>query len=163
MFALYAVREAEEGEEVVLPIVTIPECRVVNDPELRFAPSGVAVGNFRIVASSRKQNDQGEWVDDKTLWLGVTCFKQLAENCAESLRKGDLVSVTGRLQTDEWESEGGEKRSRTVLIADEVAASLKFRTIRHGDSEVQRSSGGGTPEQDPWASSSTTGSDDPPF
>jgi single-strand DNA-binding protein len=146
----------------MLPIVTIPECRVVNDPELRFSPSGVAVGNFRIVASSRKQNDQGEWVDDRTLWLGVTCFKQLAENCAESLRKGDLVSVTGRLQTDEWESESGEKRSRTVIVADSVAASLRWRTIQHGAGQAQRSNA--PDEADPWQTAPSGGStDEPPF
>lgn len=144
----------------MLPIVTVADARVVNDPELRFAASGVAVGSFRIVASSRKQDEKGEWVDDKVLWLGVTCFKQLAENVAESLRKGDLVSVTGRLQTDEWESDG-EKRSRTVLIADNVAASLRFRTIRHGDGEATRSS---TPAaDDPWTGGQSPQSDEPPF
>lgn len=145
----------------MLPVVTVSDARVVNDPELRFSPNGVAVCNFRIVASSRKQNQQGEWVDDKVLWLGVTCFKQLAENCAESLQKSDLVSVTGRLQTDEWETEQGEKRSRPVIIADAVAASLRFRTIRHGEGEVTRSS---QPDQsDPWATGGGASSDEPPF
>lgn len=145
----------------MLPIVTVPEARVVNDPELRFSPSGVAVGNFRIVCSSRKKNENDEWVDDKTLWLSVTCFKQLAENCAESLRKGDLVSVTGKLQTDEWESEGGEKRSRTVIIADGVAASLRFRTITHGAGQAERSTSPAT--SDPWATGGGPSSDEPPF
>jgi single-strand DNA-binding protein len=147
----------------VLPIVTVSDARVVNDPELRFAPSGTAVGNFRVVASNRKQNEQGEWVDDKVLWLNVTCFKQIAENAAESLRKGDLVSVTGRLQTDEWETQEGEKRSRIVLIADQVAVSLRFRTIRHGEGRVERSQAA-APDADPWATAPpTTGDDEPPF
>ena len=145
----------------MLPVLTIPEARVVRDPELRFAPSGVAVGSFRVVCSSRKKNDQDEWVDDKTLWMDVTCFKQLAENCAESLRKGDLISVTGRLQTDEWESENGEKRSKPLLIADAVAVNLRFRTVKHGEGQVQRSS---APASDPWATTpAATQQDEPPF
>lgn len=144
----------------MLPTVTVPEARVVNDPELRFAPSGTAVGSFRIVCNGRKYED-GKWVDDgKSLWLSITCFRQLAENVAESIRKGDLVSVTGKLQTDEWESEGGEKRSRTVMIADDVSASLKFRTVRHGEGQAERAT---APEpDDPWATSGGS-SDEPPF
>ena len=148
----------------MLPIVTVDDATVVNDPELRFAASGTAVGSFRIVANSRKKNEQGEWVDDKVLWLRVSCFGQLAENCAESLRKGDSVSVTGRLQTNEWETESGEKRSSTELSAYTVAASLKFRTIRHGEGKVERKAA--SDPQDPWASGTTQGqaqNDDPPF
>jgi single-strand DNA-binding protein len=148
----------------MLPVVTIPEGRLGRDPELRFAPSGVAVGKFSIASSSRKQNENNEWVDDKILWMEVICFKQLAENCAESLRKGDLVSVTGRLQTDEWEDESGGKRSRTVLIADGVAVNLRFRTIGHGQGQAERTSA--PPDVDRWASSGTTTAvqpDEPPF
>jgi single-strand DNA-binding protein len=143
---------------IVLPQVSV-EGRIVADPELRFAPSGVAVGRFRVAASSRKKNDNDEWVDDKTLWLSCTCFKQLAENVAESVVKGDLVVVNGRLQTDEWETQDGEKRSQIVCIADSVAVSVRFRTIRHGESSgAQRAKS--RDDQDPW---STGGSDEPPF
>jgi single-strand DNA-binding protein len=143
----------------VLPIVTV-EGRMVNDPELRFSPSGVAVGKFRIVASSRKKDESGEWVDDKTLWMQVTCFKQLAENCVDSLGKGDLVVVTGRLQTDEWESEGGEKRSATVLVANNVGPSLMFRSTPHGERRTERTTERSTDDQ--W-SAPTTQPEDPPF
>lgn len=136
----------------MLPQVTI-DGRMVADPELRFAPSGVAVGKFRVVASSRKQVD-GEWVDDKTLWMQVTCFKKLAENVVDSLVKGDLVVVTGRISTDEWTTDAGEKRSSVVMIADSVAPSLAFRTIPHSAGRAERSSGG---EADPWASPAAEG------
>lgn len=132
---------------------------MVNDPELRFSPGGVAVGKFRLVSSSRKQVD-GEWVDDKTLWLQVTVFKQLAENCVDSLAKGDLVVVTGRLQTDEWESEGGEKRSATVLVANNVAPSLLFRTTPHSEGRAERRTAPDTEDQ--WAAP-VGQPDDPPF
>ena len=145
----------------MLPLITI-EGRVVDDPELRFTPSGLALAKFRLVASSRKKNDAGEWVDDKTLWIDATCWRQLAENVAESIGKGDLVTVVGRLQTESWENKEGEKRSKISVTADSVAASLQFRTIKHGEGRPARSSGGsGSSESDPWASSAPD--DEPPF
>jgi single-strand DNA-binding protein len=151
----------------MLPQITI-EGRVVADPELRFAPSGVAVGSFRIAASSRKKDEQGQWQDDKRLFMSVTCFRQLGENVAESLRQGDLVVVTGRINTDEWQdAQSGEKRSQIRMLADNVAVSLMFRSVdRHGIPE-RRQSGDSGP--DPWATpepASPVGRgqpEDPPF
>jgi single-strand DNA-binding protein len=153
----------------MLPLVTL-EGRLAADPELRFSTSGLAIGSLRMVTSSRKKNDAGEWVDDKTLWIDVTCFGRVAENTIESTAKGDLLTVVGRLQTENWETKEGEKRSKIALVADSIAASLAFRTIPHGAGKAERSSGKAPdrPADDPWASqpaSSTAGgfSDDPPF
>ena len=144
-----------------LPLIHM-EGTLVADPELRFSPSGVAVGSFRMAANGRKfDKDKNEWVDDKVLWMRVVCFRQLAENAVESLRKGDLAVVIGKINTDEWEDKDGVKRSAVQLVADSVAASLQFRTIPHGAGRAERSSGGSTPPEDPWASSAQ--SDEPPF
>lgn len=149
---------------MTLPIVTV-EGRVVADPELRFAPSGVAVCKLRIVASSRRKNDQtGEWEDDKTLWLNVSCFKQLAEHVAESVAKSDIIIATGTLSTHEWEHEG-QKRSQIEMAANAVAASLQFRTIPHGAGTASRSGSSGSPSSnDPWAAPPVSESGgEPPF
>jgi single-strand DNA-binding protein len=150
-----------------LPFVSM-ECTAVADPELRFAASGTAVARIRTASNSRKQDppNSGNWVDDKVCWLDVTCFKSLAENVAESVVKGDKLVVTGRLQTDEWnDSQSGEKRSRTAMIADTVSVSLQFRTVRHGETKAQRSTG--VDDDDPFATPrqpATTGqAEDPPF
>jgi single-strand DNA-binding protein len=142
-----------------LPLVTM-EGTVVADPELRFSPSGVAVGSFRLVANGRKYDkDKNEWVDDKVLWMRVVCFRQLAENAVESLRKGDLAVVTGKISTDEWEDKDGIKRSAVQLLADSVAVSVQFRTIPHSSGRAERSSA--PPTDDPWAS--TGQAEEPPF
>jgi single-strand DNA-binding protein len=124
----------------MLPVVNV-EGRLAADPELRFSASGTPVLSMRIVASSRKK-DGDQWVDDKTLWLSVTAFKKLAENVAESLGKGDLVIVQGKLQTEEWENREGEKRSEIRLIADTIGPSLAFRSAQLLDGA---SSGGSRP------------------
>jgi single-strand DNA-binding protein len=116
----------------VLPRITL-EGRVVADPELRFGQSGTAVCKMRLVAADRKKEGD-EWVDGDTLWMDVTCFKKLAENVVESVVKGDLVIVTGKIRTEEWEDrDSGGKRSKVAMIADTVSASLQFRIIPHGE------------------------------
>lgn len=143
-----------------LPLVTI-EGRVVADPELRFSPSGIAVGSFRMVSSSRKKNPETqEWEDDKTLWMGVTAFKHLAENVAESVAKGDMVVVTGRIYTDEWTTPEGEKRTAVKLNADTVSVSLQFRTVPHGGGRVERTSESSVPATGPVVAPDT---EEPPF
>lgn len=119
-----------------LPRVAI-EARAVADPELRFSQSGTAVARLRVVASDRRKNPQtDEWEDGDQLWLDVTCFKQLAENIVESVQKGDLLLIQGRLRTEEWDDrESGQKRSKVSLIADVIAASLQFRVLPHAGGE----------------------------
>lgn len=148
----------------------VGEFRCAAEPNLRFAPSGTAVLNIRAVASSRKKTDSGEWVDDKTCWVNVVAFKKLAENAAESIEKGDLFMVKGRISTDEWENSEGEKRTSFNLIADYIGPSVTFNTAKVSRGERQSSgSGGGGGQQsqqqqaDPWVNSGTTDSDAPPF
>jgi single-strand DNA-binding protein len=128
--------DAGRKELIVLPRITL-EGRVVADPELRFGQSGTAVCKMRLVAADRRMNKQtNEWEDGDTLWMDVTCFKQLAENVVESVVKGDLVLVTGKIRTEEWEDrESGAKRSKVAMIADTVSASLQFRVIPHGEAK----------------------------
>lgn len=149
------------------------EFRVAAEPSLRFSPGGMAVGSFRAVASSRKKTDDGEWVDDKTCWVTVTGFRKIAENMAESLEKGDLVVVVGKLQTEDWEDKEGVKRTSMNIIADFVGPALTFipakpmRTERSsGGQSGGQSSGSRTQDEDPWAtapSSSGGQAEEPPF
>lgn len=143
------------------PRVTI-EGKLVFDPELRFARSGNAVCAMRLIAADRRKNtNTDEWEDGDTLWIDVTAFKQLAEHCAESLTKGDLVLVHGKIKTEEWEKDG-EKRSKIAVVADSVGAALQFRTLPHGTGRTERTQAEpGPPPDDPWASSPP--SVDPPF
>jgi single-strand DNA-binding protein len=114
----------------VLPEITI-EGRLTQDPELRFSQGGMPIATLNIAANSRKKVGE-EWVDDKVLFLRVTCFRTLAENVVESLSKSDLVIARGRLQTDQWETPEGEKRSMTTMVADTCGPSLMFRSAQLG-------------------------------
>ena len=98
---------------------------VVDDPELRFTPSGAAVTNFRIASTPRRFDKQAnEWTDGEPLFLGVAVWRQQAEHVAESVQRGMRVIVVGRLTQRQYEDREGKKRSSYEIQAEEVAPSL---------------------------------------
>jgi single-strand DNA-binding protein len=102
---------------------------LVEDPEVRFTSSGIAVTNLRVAVTQRVQQD-GQWRDGDTSFFKVNVWRGQAENLADSLAKGDRVMVTGRLRQRSWETPDGDKRSVTELEAEEVGASLKWATAK---------------------------------
>ena len=104
---------------------------LVDDPELRFTPSGQPVAKFRIASTPRFYDKQAaEWKDGDTLFLTVNVWRQQAENVAESLTRGTRVVVVGRLQMRSWETQEGEKRTVVEIEADEIGPSLKWATTK---------------------------------
>jgi single-strand DNA-binding protein len=102
---------------------------LVDDPELRFTNTGIAVANLRVAVTQRVQQD-GQWRDGDTSFFKVNVWRGQAEHLADSLGKGDRVMVTGRLRQRSWETPEGEKRSVTELEAEEVGASLRWATAK---------------------------------
>ncbi|HEY4695511.1 MAG TPA: single-stranded DNA-binding protein [Candidatus Hydromicrobium sp.] len=103
---------------------------LTRDPELRFTPNGTAVVSFGLAVNRNIQNkNSGEW-ETQVDFFNVTAWYKLAENCAESLNKGDRVLVSGRLSQDSWESKEGQKRSTVKIIASAVAPSLEFASCK---------------------------------
>ncbi len=103
---------------------------VTRDPELRFTPGGAPVATFGLAWNHRTTNRQTNETEEQVSFFDVTCWRQLAENVAESVTKGMRVVVYGRLQQRSWESAPGERRSKVDIVADDVAPSLKFATAQ---------------------------------
>ena len=102
---------------------------LVADPELRFIPSGAAVANFRIASTPRTFNrETNQWEDGEALFLSCNCWRQMAENVAESLTKGMRVVVTGKLKQRSYQTKEGENRTVFEVEVDEVGPSLKYAT-----------------------------------
>ena len=100
---------------------------ITRDPELRFTPNGQANATFGLAVNRRYQDRQGEW-QESTSFFDVVCWREMAENAAESLTKGSRIIVTGRLEQRSWESQEGDKRSKIEVIADEIGPSLRWAT-----------------------------------
>ena len=165
---------------------------LVDDPSLRFTPSGQAVANFRIASTPRFLDKQSnEWKDGESLFLTCNVWRQAAENCAESLTRGMRVIVQGRLKQRSYETREGEKRTVYEIEVDDCGPSLKSATAKIAKTQRQGGGagqpqggfgqqsnqgqqggkqppqGGSQPADDPWATggqqSSGGFSDEPPF
>lgn len=170
------------GETVITVVGNL-----VDDPELRFTPSGAAVAKFRVASTPRTFDKQtNEWKDGESLFLTCSVWRQAAENVAESLQRGMRVIVQGRLKQRSYEDREGVKRTVYELDVEEVGPSLKNATSKvtkttgrgaqggyggGGGGQQQGGGGGnwggapgggapqggGAPSDDPWASSAPAG------
>ena len=150
---------------------------LVQDPELRYTPSGAAVANFRIASTPRRYNSQtNQWEDAEGLFLTCNVWREQAESVAESIQKGMRVIVNGRLRQRSYETNEGEKRTVYEVEVDDVGPSLKWATARV--ERLNRQEGGNTyrgggqrpqrqpqpqggPSDDPWGMPQQD--DEPPF
>src|SRR5215470_14141135 len=144
---------------------------LVDDPNLRYTPTGQAVANFRVASTPRYlDRNTNEWKDGDSLFLTCNVWRQAAENVAESLQRGMRVIVWGRLRQRSYETKEGEKRTVYEVEVDEVGPSLRNASAKvtksdrsrgYGEQGGQQSRGGGgqqssggagRPAEDPWAS-----------
>ncbi|MFF6907519.1 single-stranded DNA-binding protein [Streptomyces sp. NPDC012389] len=167
------------GETVITVVGNL-----VDDPELRFTPSGAAVAKFRVASTPRIFDRQtNEWKDGEGLFLTCSVWRQAAENVAESLQRGMRVVVQGRLKQRSYEDREGVKRTVYELDVEEVGPSLKNATAKvtkttgrggqggygggggqqgggswgGGSGGGGQQGGGGAPADDPWATGAPAG------
>ena len=134
---------------------------LVDDPILRFTPSGAAVANFTIASTPRAFDKQSnEWKDGDTMFLNCSIWRQAAEHVAESLTKGTRVIVQGRLQQRSYDDREGNKRTIYEVAVDEVGPSLLRATAvvtratssaQPGRQPAARQPAGRPQAADPWA------------
>ncbi|MCY3557870.1 MAG: single-stranded DNA-binding protein [Chloroflexi bacterium] len=107
--------------------------RVGSDPELRRTQGGTAVVQLRLATDRRRENG-----NDEANWHTVVCWAKQAEAVAEYVRKGERVYVAGRMQQQSWETDAGERRSRTEIHASEViflGSASAQGNVRNADSD----------------------------
>lgn len=93
--------------------------RLGRDPELRHTSSGLAVANLSLAVSRpvrRADGDRAHGAD----WVRVTAWRELAERCASTMRKGEVVYVEGRLQSSSYADKDGIARTATVVVASDI-------------------------------------------
>lgn len=92
--------------------------RLTRDPELRYTPSGVAVTQFTLAVDRPFTNSQTR--EREADFINIVTWRQLAETCANYLRKGRLTAVEGRIQVRNYDNNEGKKVYVTEIIADNV-------------------------------------------
>ena len=109
---------------------------VATDPSQHVGPTGARLTSFRLASTSRFfDRDKGEWTDGRTEWFTVKVFRNAAITVANSIKKGQPVTVHGRFRTNEWEGEGG---TRTDLVIDATSVG---HDLTRGTAEFTRAFG----------------------
>lgn len=91
--------------------------RIVKDPELIDTETGKKVSNLTIAVPRSYKNKDGEYDTD---FIDCTLWSGLAENTVEYCKKGDLVGIKGRLETEVYEKEDNSTVKNTKLVAEKV-------------------------------------------
>lgn len=136
--------------------------RVGTEPTFNTTDDGLMISSFRLVSNHNWFDRKTQaWVEGSASWFSVKSFRQLAENVHDSVHKGDLVVVTGRLRVREWER--GDRKGISVDVdADSIGHDLAwgrsvFTRIARNNS---RSGAAGEPPatvENAWASTSAPG------
>lgn len=90
--------------------------RLTRDPELRYTGTGVPVASFT-VAVERDFSNGGK---KETDFINCVAWRQTGEFVSKHFEKGSMISVSGRLQTREWEDRDGNKRTSAEIVADQA-------------------------------------------
>ena len=91
--------------------------RLVAEPSVKETEDGKQVSNITIAVPRSYKNENGEYDTD---FVDVVLWNGIAENTAEYCHKGDIIGVKGRIQTSNYETEDGEKRKSTQIVAEKI-------------------------------------------
>ncbi|OQX74741.1 MAG: single-stranded DNA-binding protein [Campylobacteraceae bacterium 4484_4] len=92
---------------------------LTRDIELRYLPSGTAVGSSGIATSRKFKSGSGEQKEE-TCFIDITFFGRTAEIANQYLKKGSKVLLEGRLRYETWEDQHGNKRSKHSITVDNM-------------------------------------------
>ncbi len=92
---------------------------VTRDAEVRQTGTGQMVASFSVATNRRWKDASGEW-QDKADFHNVVAWGKLAEICSQYVKKGRKIYVEGRMQTQTWEGEDGQKKYRSEIVADNI-------------------------------------------
>jgi single-strand DNA-binding protein len=92
---------------------------LTRDIELKYAPSGTAIGSTGI-ASTRKFKGGDGAMKEEVLFVDITAFGRTAEVMNQYLKKGSKILVEGRLKLDSWTDQNGGKRSKHTVVIENM-------------------------------------------
>jgi len=92
---------------------------LTRDVEVRYTPSGTAIGSTGLAVNRRFKAATGEQKEE-TMFIDITFFGRTAEIANQYLRKGSKVLVDGRLKLDQWTAQDGSKRSKHTVTVENL-------------------------------------------
>ncbi len=90
------------------------------DPEIRTTQQGATVANMRLAVSESWKDANGQR-QERTEWVNLVAWRQLADIAQRFLRKGSKIYAEGKLQTRSWDDTAtGQKRYVTEVMVDTI-------------------------------------------
>ena len=103
--------------------------RLTSDLEVKEVGES-KVANFSLAVPREYKNAEGEYETD---FINCSVWGNIATNTAEYCKKGDLVGIKGRLQTENYEDKEGNKRYATKVNVEKVT----FLSTKKNDSSEE--------------------------
>ena len=98
---------------------------VATQPKYGMTRAGDKTLYMRVGWTPRRlDRTTGEWADQPTSFVSVTCYRKVAENAGFSLRRGDAVVLKGTLRVREYGDGDGPKRNSVEVTADSIGHDL---------------------------------------
>lgn len=114
--------------------------RLGTEVELKYTQNSNSVCNFSM-ATSEKYKDKSGQQQEKTEWHRIVVWGKLAELCNQYIGKGSQVYVEGKLTTRSWETESGDKKYTTEIVANQVQfLGSKNSSESHSDQKEDKQS-----------------------
>ncbi|MBT2537248.1 single-stranded DNA-binding protein [Arthrobacter sp. ISL-69] len=143
--------------------------RLTGDAELRYTPSGAGVANFTVASNARMfDKNSNEWKNKPTTFWRCAAWNQgekqrLAENVCDALKKGDSVIVRGEIESREYTTKEGAKRTVMELRVETIGKDLRRHQPAANNVQGQNASQGGgwggnppAAQEDPWGAPATS-------
>ena len=108
--------------------------RLAQDVTVRHTASGKPVANFSIAVQRNTKNENGQYDAD---FFNVTCFNSTAEFAEKYLVKGVKIEISGRIQNDSWTDKDGNKRTSTVIYANNIGFAESKKAAQENGSQTQ--------------------------
>ena len=81
--------------------------RLTRDPELRSTSMGISTANFTVAVNRNFKNKDGQYDAD---FISCVAFRNTADFVSKYFKKGNLISLDGRIQTRNYDAQDGTKR-----------------------------------------------------
>jgi single-strand DNA-binding protein len=122
--------------------------RLTRDPELRYVPSGAPVASFTLAVDRPFRDQQG---NRETDFIDIVAWRKLAEQVSQYMSKGRMVAVEGRLQIRSYETQDGQKRKVSEVVADGIRFLDRGKTAAAAEAPApvhEEAAAGGAADED---------------
>ena len=99
---------------------TILDGNLTSDPETKKINNGKSITSFSIAINHYSKASESDGTGGDVSYIDVETWDKLADNCAEFLKKGKMVTVIGTLKQERWKSQDGTNRQKFKVIASSV-------------------------------------------